>query len=103
MTTQTAYKHIVQTPGIAGGKPRIDGHRITIQNIVIWHEHLGYSVEEIADQYNLSLSEIYAALAYYFDHQSEINQSIEDSLEFAETLRNKTPSKLARKLNERRD
>lgn len=103
MTTKTAYKHIVQTPGIAGGKPRIEGHRITIQNIVIWHEHMGYSVEEIADQYDLSLSEIYAALAYYFDHQKEIEQSIEDGLEFAETLRRQTPSKLAQKLNERRN
>jgi uncharacterized protein (DUF433 family) len=101
MTTKTAYKHIVQTPGIVGGKPRIDGHRITIQNIVIWHEHMGYSVEEIADLYKLSLSEIYAALAYYFDHQAEIDHSIEESLEFAETMRMKTPSKLAQKLNER--
>ncbi|MFZ0544968.1 MAG: DUF433 domain-containing protein [Candidatus Promineifilaceae bacterium] len=103
MTTKTAYKHIVQTPDIAGGKPRIEGHRITIQNIVVWHEHMGYSVEEIADQYGLSLSEIYAALAYYFDHRTEIDRSISDSLEFAETLRSQTPSKLAQKLNERRN
>jgi uncharacterized protein (DUF433 family) len=102
MTTKTAYKHIVQTPGIVGGKPRIEGHRITVQNIVIWHERMGYSVEEIAEQYDLSLSEIYAALAYYFDHQEEIDQSIEDGLEFTETLRQQTPSKLAQKLNERR-
>jgi len=25
---------------IAGGKPRIAGHRITVQNIVIWHKLL---------------------------------------------------------------
>jgi uncharacterized protein (DUF433 family) len=102
MTTKTAYKHIVQTPGIVGGKPRIEGHRITVQNIVIWHERMGYSGEELAEQYDLSLSEIYAALAYYFDHQEEIDQSIEDGLEFTETLRQQTPSKLAQKLNERR-
>lgn len=27
-------QHIEITPGIAGGKPRIAGHRITVQNIV---------------------------------------------------------------------
>ena len=76
MTTKTAYKHIFQTPDFAGGKPRIDGHRITVQNIVVWHEHMGYSIEEIADQYQLSLSEVYAALTYYFDHQEEIDLNI---------------------------
>ena len=30
-------QHIEITPGVAGGKPRIVGHRITVQNIVIWH------------------------------------------------------------------
>ena len=103
MTTKTTFEHIVQTHGIAGGKPRIDGHRITVQNIVVWHEHLGFSVEEIANQYNLSFSEIYAALAYYFDHKDEIDKSIDNSIEFAENLRIQTPSKLVQKLNERRD
>jgi uncharacterized protein (DUF433 family) len=30
--------HIEITPGVAGGKPRMAGRRITIQNIAIWHE-----------------------------------------------------------------
>jgi hypothetical protein len=35
-------EHIVLTPGTCGGKPRIAGHRIRVQNIAIWHERLGY-------------------------------------------------------------
>ncbi len=27
-------RHIVITPDVAGGKPRIAGHRITVQNII---------------------------------------------------------------------
>ena len=54
MSTKTVYQHIEITKAIAGGKPRIKGHRITVQNIVIWHEHLGYSIDEIADTYHLS-------------------------------------------------
>ena len=38
MITQTLDQHIEITKGIAGGKSRIAGHRITVQNIVILHE-----------------------------------------------------------------
>lgn len=40
MTVETVYQYIISTPEIAGGKPRIVGHRITVQNIVIWHEQM---------------------------------------------------------------
>jgi uncharacterized protein (DUF433 family) len=35
MKVKVLDKHIEITPGIAGGKPHIAGHRITVQNIVI--------------------------------------------------------------------
>ncbi len=100
MATKTLDQHIEITPGIAGGKPRIAGHRITVQNIVIWHERMGMSVDEIATEYDLTLADVYAALAYYFDHRSEIDQSIEDGEAFAEALRQRTPSKFRQKLQE---
>ncbi len=40
------------TPGVCGGKPRIAGHRITVQNVAIWHERMGMSADEIASDYN---------------------------------------------------
>ena len=101
MSAEVAFQHIVSTPKVAGGKPRISGHRITVQNIVIWHEQMGYSVDEIATQYDLTLSEIYSALAYYYDHKEEIDRSIEQGEAFADTLRQKSPSLLAQKLYER--
>lgn len=91
---------IESTPGIVGGKPRIAGHRITVQDVAIWHERLGRSVDEIAADYDLSLAEIYAALAYYFDHRAEIDQSIEESRAFADNLRKRTGSKVTQKLQE---
>lgn len=98
MNTKTAYQYIVSTPDIAGGKPRIEGHRITVQNIAIWHERMGYSVDEIASQYDLTLSKVYSALAYYYDHKQEIAEAIVEGEAFVETLRKKTPSLLAQKL-----
>jgi uncharacterized protein (DUF433 family) len=103
MTTKTLDQHIEITPGIAGGKPRIAGHRITVQNIVIWHEWMGLSADEIATEYNLTLADVYAALAYYYDHQLEIDEAIKDSEAFIEELRQRTPLKVSQKLYERKN
>lgn len=102
MAARTLDQHIEITPGICGGKPRIAGHRITVQNIAIWHERLGKSADDIAAEYDLTLADIHAALAYYFDHRAEIDQSIAEGEAFAEALRQKTPSKVRQKLQERR-
>lgn len=98
MTLTTLDQHIEVTPGVAGGKPRIAGHRITVQNIAIWHERLGRRADEIATEYDLSLADVYAALAYYFDHRQEIDRSIHDGDAFVKALRKQTPSKLQQKL-----
>jgi uncharacterized protein (DUF433 family) len=100
MTVKTLDQHIEITPGVAGGKPHIAGHRITVQNVVIWHEWLGHSADEIAAEYNLTLADVYAALAYYYDHRPEIDQAIEADEAFVEMLRQRTPPKVTQKLND---
>lgn len=98
MATKTLDQHIEITPGLAGGKPRISGHRITVQDIAIWHEGIGKTADEIAREYDLTLADVYAALAYYFDHRDDIDRDIRESDIFVETLRSNIPSKVARKL-----
>ncbi len=100
MVAKTLDQHIEITPGVAGGKPRIAGHRITVHNIVVWHERLGRSADEIATEYDLSLADVYAALAYYFDHRETIDRELEESQAFVEALRQRTPSRLKQKLQE---
>ncbi|MDC8451228.1 MAG: DUF1778 domain-containing protein [Nitrospira sp.] len=99
MTTKTLDQHIETSLGVAGGKPRIAGHRITVLDIVIWHERLGKSVDEIASDYGLTLADVHAALAYYFDHRADIDKDTAEGQAFAESLRQATPSKLKHKLN----
>jgi uncharacterized protein (DUF433 family) len=94
----TVSGHIKITPGVAGGKPRVTGHRITVQAVVVWHERLGLSADEIASEYGLSLADVYAALAYYYDHREEIDQAIGADEAFVTELRNRTPSKLKARL-----
>lgn len=80
-------QHIEVTPGVCGGRPRIAGHRIRVQDIVIWTEQ-GQSPDQIvADFPQLSLADVYAALAFYHDHREEIDQQIRDDDEFVARMR----------------
>ena len=67
------YPHIVKSRGVRGGKACIDGTRIAVRDIVVLHQQ-GMPVEEMLTYYSrpLTPAEVYAALAYYYDHTSEI-------------------------------
>jgi uncharacterized protein (DUF433 family) len=78
MSRETTYAHIVSTPGVCGGKPRIDGHRVRVQDIAVEHEWQALSPEEICREHpELTLGEVHAALGYYYDHRDEILAEIE--------------------------
>jgi uncharacterized protein (DUF433 family) len=95
----TLINHIEITPETCGGKPRIAGHRITVQDIVIWHERMGLSPDEIVYHYpSITLADVYAALCYYHDHLEEIRQEIVDHEIFAEQTRAKMKSLVQEKL-----
>lgn len=91
-------EHIEITAGIAGGKPRIAGHRITVQNIVVWHERLGMSPDQIASEHHVTLSDVHAALAYYHDHRQDIDDAMRSDESFIAELRKNTASILREKL-----
>ena len=94
--------HIEITPGVCGGKPRIAGHRIRVQDIVIDYEHWGMSPEEIVEQLpTITLADVHAALTYYYDNKDEIRQQIRDGEAFYEEMKAKTPSLVQQKLKER--
>lgn len=100
--TAIISEHIQITPGICGGKPRIAGHRIRVQDIVIWYEHLNMPPDEIIYHHpSITLADVHAALAYYYDHLEEIRQQIRESEAFATQMAAETPSILQRKLKER--
>ncbi len=73
-----SYPHIVKTPGVRGGKAHINGTRICVKDIVHLHKW-GKKPEEMQEYYSdrpLTLAEVYAALAYYYDHSEEIEAEI---------------------------
>jgi uncharacterized protein (DUF433 family) len=85
---------IVSTPGTLGGKPRIADRRISVQDVAIWHQDRGLSVEEIATKYDLTLDDVQAALTYYAEHRDEIDEAILAGEAFVSGMRQRRPSKL---------
>ncbi|MBC8870315.1 MAG: DUF433 domain-containing protein [Planctomycetes bacterium] len=95
----TIAEHIEITPGVCGGRPRIAGHRIRVQDVAVWHECQGQTPDEIVARFpELSLADVHAALAYFFDHREEIRKHIDADKRFADELRAKTPTKLTETL-----
>lgn len=93
----SAVNHIEMTPGVCGGKPRIAGTRIRVEDIVVWHELQGKSPNEIvADFPQLSLADVHAALVYYFDHLDEIQRQMHEARQYAAKMQASIPSKLPR-------
>ncbi len=83
-----AVEHIDIKPGRCGGKPCVAGTRIRVWDIHVWHNLQGQSPEDIvADFPQLTLADVYAALAYYLDHREEIQQQMREAEEFVEKMR----------------
>lgn len=73
------YPHISTNPDIASGTPLIEGTRITVQTIAGYYQ-MGLNVDEILSTLShLSAAQVHSALAYYFDHQDEIDSELLDS------------------------
>ena len=65
---------IVHTPGVCGGRARIDGTRIKVKHVYRWVEEQGMSPAQVVEQYpHLTRAQVYAALAYFWSHPAEID------------------------------
>ena len=95
-----AKAHIETKPDKCVGKPVIAGTRVRVWDIYVHHERLGKSPDEIVRAYpHITLADVHAALAYYWDHNAEIDQQMKDADEFVARLKDTNEaSPLARKL-----
>ena len=85
-------EYIGVRPGYCGGEPHILGHRIKVRHVALWHERMGMTPTQIAATYpTITLSQVHAALAYYYDHRDEIQAAIEEERRFVEEQKAKTP------------
>jgi hypothetical protein len=71
-----------------------------VSQLVSEHLIYGWSPEELCFQHpHLSLGQIHSALAYYWDHQGQVDSEIEETLQYVDGLqRSASPSRLREKL-----
>lgn len=65
---------IVETEDVLGGKPRLEGRRISVLQIAEMVVDAGDEPAEVADQLDVSLAEVHGALSYYYDHIDEMER-----------------------------
>ena len=65
----------------------IDDTNVKVIEVALDHLSSGWSAEEIQAQHPyLSLAQVYAALAYYYDHQAAFDKQIAEGIEQAAEL-----------------
>ena len=70
------YPHIESDLGICAGQPHISGTRITVAIIASEIEYLRMSADEVvATHPHLTLAQVHAVLAYFYDHRDEIERA----------------------------
>lgn len=65
---------ITRDDDVLGGEPRIDGTRIGVRHVAARVVDGGQSPAYVADQLDTSLSSVYEALSYYYDHVEEMRK-----------------------------
>ena len=75
-TSKHVYAHITKDPEVCGGKACIDSTRISVADIVCLLDE-GYTPDRMLNVFAtpLTLSQVHAALTYYYDHREEIEAS----------------------------
>jgi uncharacterized protein (DUF433 family) len=88
-TVETRYAHIVLEDT---GVPHIAGTTMKVVELVTAHQAYGWGPEELAVNFPyLTRGQIYSALAYYWDHQAELDADIARRAALADELQRNAP------------
>lgn len=89
-SVETIYEHIIFNKK---GVPIIVGTSMKVIELVLGKIAYGWSPEELHFQYpHLTLGQIHAALAYYCDHQEELDRDIKQRFETVDRIQGSTES-----------
>jgi uncharacterized protein (DUF433 family) len=81
------------------GRPWVDDTNVKVIEIVLDHVAYGWNAETIQENHShLSLAQVYAALAWYYDHQAAMDAEIDQQGDRIKALRAAaSPSTLAQR------
>jgi len=81
---QTEHRYIqLREPGV----PIVEGTSMKVAELITSVKAYGWSPEELLSNYpHLTMSKIYSALAYYWDHKEEIDADIDRREQYVKQL-----------------
>ncbi|MCY3779650.1 MAG: DUF433 domain-containing protein [Chloroflexi bacterium] len=86
MSTIESINLIYRDPDVRGGRPCIVGTDLRVLDIVISKIFSERTPDQLAEDYALSMAEVYAALAYYHCNKAEIDEDIRDDFKRSDEL-----------------
>ena len=78
---------ITSNPQVRGGRPCLLGTGLRVSDVVIAYRDQQRSPDTIAADYGVSLAGVHAGLAYYYEHQDEIDRDIRQQLVTTQQLK----------------
>ena len=87
MRTIESIDLIYRDPKVRGGRPCIVGTGLRVMDIVLEQRHGEQDAVKIAALYQVELSKVYAALAYYQENKLEIEADIQADDELVEQMK----------------
>ena len=87
MQTMLTIDQIASDPTVRQGQPCIAGTGLRVADLVMAHLFHRRTPDELAADYELSLAQVYAALAYYYAHKSELDLDIRVQIDKARALK----------------
>ncbi len=87
MQTIQSINQIATDSHVRNGRPYIMGTSVTVADVAIVKIYHGQDADGIAQSYGLDLSQVYAALAYYYEHKEAMDADIRAQIRRAEALR----------------
>jgi uncharacterized protein (DUF433 family) len=80
---------IVSNPNVRNGRPTLKGRTLTVEDIVIVMVYHQQDADGIAQWFDISLAEVHAALAYYYQNKRDIDASMQHRRELADEYKEK--------------
>lgn len=87
MQTVQSINLIAIDERVRHGRPYILDTSVTVSDVAIVKIYHGQDADGIADWYGLTLPQVYAALAYYYENRDTIDDDIRTQIRRAEQLK----------------
>ncbi|MEL7434614.1 MAG: DUF433 domain-containing protein [Chloroflexota bacterium] len=87
MTTRHIIDLITSDEKVRNGQPCIAGTGVRVMDIALAKIAHGQDADGIAEWYDLTLPQVYAGIAYYYQHKAEIDKTIRKNMKEARELK----------------